>query len=604
MALGNLGKYERVDVLGHGASGIVYLAWDTMLKKQVALKEIDLQAGDVNRFLEEARVMDRLSHPNIVRVNGVDRLDGHIVIDMEYIKGRNLQQALRAEGRMSLDRALNITIQTLDALDYAHRMRTVHRDIKPANILLGRNDEVKLVDFGLAEILATNSYAGGAGTYAYMAPEDFSEEHHSDHLSDIWAVGVTLYEMLTAARPFVVTKAKDPFSWRKALHNDSAVPLSEHLESAPPGLQEIIDRALARDKRERYQTAGEFRDDLIALRMQLGMAADSPGSAKPGWDLGEPLEARRVGANGQGHVLADEQADSFDRTFPLRPVEFTPPASQSPPVVAAPAAEAALQPEVKKRSMLSFSRKEIQPLRAVIEPGYLHFGEVRKGDERKQTVRLRFEGGQGRVNGRVASGPAWLEVNPPVFSRRSQTLTVTALSDRVWQKGEYEDTIRLDTDAGEVRIPVAIRVLKARPRFAEVALWFVPLLFSVVLPALTVAWGAHYQAARYLVPAAALGSGLLATMLLVVAREADLGFGEKLACGVLMAVMAMVLGLSVGVASRMGRPEVLGSLPATGVPIGLILIFQLASRKHWKLWAGAIVILSLLAAGTFAGSLR
>ena len=123
MALGKLGKYERVDVLGHGASGIVYLAWDTMLKKQVALKEIDLQAGDVDRFLEEARVMDRLSHPNIVRVNGVDRFDGHIVIDMEYVKGRNLQQVLRQEGRLSTDRALHIAIQTLDALDYAHRMR-------------------------------------------------------------------------------------------------------------------------------------------------------------------------------------------------------------------------------------------------------------------------------------------------------------------------------------------------------------------------------------------------------------------------------------------------------------------------------------------------
>src|SRR2546423_12096070 len=91
MALSKIGKYDRVDVLGHGASGIVYLAWDTLLKKQIALKEIDLQAGDVSRFLEEARVMDRLSHPNIVRVNGVDRIDGHILIDMEYVKGHNLQ---------------------------------------------------------------------------------------------------------------------------------------------------------------------------------------------------------------------------------------------------------------------------------------------------------------------------------------------------------------------------------------------------------------------------------------------------------------------------------------------------------------------------------
>src|SRR5205085_7909350 len=142
MGLGKLGKYERVDVLGHGASGIVYLAWDTLLKKQIALKEIDLQSADMTRFLEEARVMDRLSHPNIVRVNGVDTIGGHVLIDMEYVKGQNLQQILRQESRLSLARALHITIQTLDALDYAHRMRTVHRDIKPANILIGQNDEV------------------------------------------------------------------------------------------------------------------------------------------------------------------------------------------------------------------------------------------------------------------------------------------------------------------------------------------------------------------------------------------------------------------------------------------------------------------------------
>src|SRR5256885_14914681 len=124
MALGKLGKYERVDVLGHGASGIVYLAWDTLLKKQVALKEIDLQAGDISRFLEEARVMDRLSHPNIVRVNGVDRIDGHILIDMEYVKGHNLQQILRQEGRLAAGRARQVPIQTLQALENAHRVRT------------------------------------------------------------------------------------------------------------------------------------------------------------------------------------------------------------------------------------------------------------------------------------------------------------------------------------------------------------------------------------------------------------------------------------------------------------------------------------------------
>src|SRR5689334_5297215 len=136
--LGTLGKYERLSVLGRGISGIVYLAKDTLLNKQVALKEVDVEAGDLARFLEEARVMDRLRHPNIVRVNGVDRLEGKVVIDMEYVRGENLQQTLRAYGRLPLNQAISIALQILDALDYAHRMQTVHRDIKPANILLSR----------------------------------------------------------------------------------------------------------------------------------------------------------------------------------------------------------------------------------------------------------------------------------------------------------------------------------------------------------------------------------------------------------------------------------------------------------------------------------
>src|SRR5262249_49566922 len=135
-----------------------------------------------------------------------------------------------------------------------------------ANILIGPGLTVKLVDFGLAEILATNSYAGGAGTYAYMAPEDFADEHHSDHQSDNWAVGVTVYELLTGARPFTVAKATDPLAWRRTLLNESPTLLTEHMNEVPLGLQLVMDRALARDKKDRYADAGQFRDDLAAIQ--------------------------------------------------------------------------------------------------------------------------------------------------------------------------------------------------------------------------------------------------------------------------------------------------------------------------------------------------
>ena len=257
-----LGKYERLDVLGHGASGIVYLAKDTLLGKQVALKEISAQGEEKHRFLEEARVLDRLRHPNIVQVNSVDEIGGKVVIDMEYVRGRNLQDILRDTPQLPIPQAISIAAQICDGLAYAHSRRTVHRDIKPANILLTREGVVKLVDFGLAEVLGTHSFAGGAGTYAYMAPEDFHPEEQSDRQSDIWAVGVILYEMLAGRRPFQVAKSKDPFAWKMAVENDPLPPLRGLRSDASPELETIVAHALARPKAERYREAGEMAEEL------------------------------------------------------------------------------------------------------------------------------------------------------------------------------------------------------------------------------------------------------------------------------------------------------------------------------------------------------
>ncbi len=265
MPLEMLGKYERLDVLGHGATGIVYLAKDTLLGKQVALKEISAQGDEKHRFLEEARVLDRLRHPNIVRVNSVDEIGGKVVIDMEYVRGRTLQDILRETPALPLAEAVGIAAQVCDGLAYAHSQRTVHRDIKPANILVTREGAVKLVDFGLAEVLGTHSFAGGAGTYAYMAPEDFHPEEQSDRQSDIWAVGVVLYEMLAGRRPFLVPKSKDPFAWKQAVENDPIPPITSVRPDAPPALNSILARALSRDKAERYRDAGSLARDLREL---------------------------------------------------------------------------------------------------------------------------------------------------------------------------------------------------------------------------------------------------------------------------------------------------------------------------------------------------
>ncbi len=402
-----------------------------------------------------------------------------------------------------------------------------------------------------------------------MAPEDFAEEHRSDHQSDIWAVGVTLYEMLTGARPFNVPRVKDPFAWRRALLTEEPVPLASHREDIPEGLERVVARALARDKQDRYPSAGEFRDDLIAIQEQRDPAyARTVPQPRPSADATVLLTATEVGGPG---VLVAEPPAVTERARPKLPSLLKP--------------------------------KEIRPARVEVDPPSLYFGELRQGEQRTARISVRIVDGDGRAGGVVAGGPAWASVSPPRFERRRQMLAVTALSDQVWQTGEFEEPLRLDTSAGPVQIPLAMRVLPARRRFSEVAIWFVPLFASVLLPALTMAVLSHAGSARYLVPSAALASGLLAVMLLLICQAADLGIEERIATGLVLAVMAVVLGAVAGVAQRSQNALALLPLVGTGVPIGCMLVFQLLTRRFWKLWSVAIVILSLLASGSFIAAL-
>ena len=643
MALGMLGKYERLDVLGHGVSGIVYLAKDTLLNKQVALKEVDVQAGDLRRFLEEARVMDRLRHPNIVRVNGVDRIDGKIVIDMEYVRGKNLQETLRAEGVLPLDRALDIAAQVLDALDYAHRMQTVHRDIKPANILIGRDGEVKLVDFGLAEILATNAYAGGAGTYAYMAPEDFAEEDRSDSQSDVWAVGVTLYEMVAGQRPFQVAKVKDPFSWKRVLESQLPTPITDYLPDAPPGLRAILDRALERDKNRRYRTAGEFRDDVLRLREGQSLASSTlrlqkeiaerrlseydltrtaPAPRIPDYDLTDSM--KRAAAAGYGVVdngptptveLGTQPLPAPRRPFPewARPEHVDPALLatrwEGPgTVVAEVTPTEALSAPVKRSRLGLFGRRDASLL---VEPQSVDFGTVFKGETRTVKVQARVVGIETGAEGRVLFTPGWLTVHPTAFDRYRQTITLTAHSSRAWETGEFNETVRVESAAGVADIPVRLVVLRSRPPFRQIAKWYVPCFVTTLLPVLAVAFGNSgasgtqaTQTMTRLIPSASLSTGLLATMLLLIGVAANVGIAERLACGLLMAVMCFVLGVSAqaGAHSVLAREAMILALPM-GALIALPLLVQLFTLRRWKFWGAALIGLGLVTAGVLLHAL-
>lgn len=581
MPLGMLGKYERLDVLGHGVSGIVYLAKDTLLNKQVALKEVDVQAGDIRRFLEEARVMDRLRHPNIVRVLSVDRIDGKIVIAMEYIRGQNLQSLLRSEGIVPIDRACEIAAQVLDALEFAHRMQTVHRDVKPANILIGREGEVKLADFGLAEILATNAYAGGAGTYAYMAPEDFAEEDRSDHQSDIWAVGVTLFEMLTGHRPFNVLKVKDPFAWKRVVEREEPTPLSEFMEEVPHALQYILDRALARDKKERYESAAAFRDDLEGFRLGRQVAEVT---AK----VGNATATRRL--NGV------PDTPTYNKQLPVMP-ELP---QDGLGVVVADVGEqfdaGETMPERRRRLRSPFPRRHVAP-RLEVEPQRVDFGTVRKGDLRSVKVYARTYGVDGDVKGRVLHTPGWLTVHPQEFPNTKQAITLTAHTARTWETGDFVETVRIETEAGVEEIPVRVTVATPRPPFWRIAGWYLPLFLAALSPVGAVAMGGGGHAmsskiAATLVPSATLASALLCGMLFLIALAADLNIGERIAPIVVIVALSVVTGLGLahpypGTEARM--PYLL----MTGAMIGTALLLQMIHAKKWKVWAGVLLTLGL-----------
>ena len=546
MPLEKLGKYERLDVLGHGASGIVYLAKDTLLGKQVALKEISAQGEEKERFLEEARVLDRLRHPNIVQVNSVDEIGGRVVIDMEYVRGRNLQEVLRQTPILPVADAASITSQICDGLAYAHSQRTVHRDIKPANILLTREGIVKLVDFGLAEVLGTHSFAGGAGTYAYMAPEDFHPEEQSDRQSDIWAVGVILYEMLAGRRPFQVLKAKDPFAWKSAIESDPIVPLRVLRPEITPELEAIAVRALARDKAERYKDAGVMASDLRALGLGTGIgnaglllsesrsvtedletvafvahSTDFPANlpnldaflALPPdrWDDAcEALETGRLSrwlrSLGEEPLaaVADEvstetgrDGDEKLRDFLYRAgVETAADARRAYQealrlAMSSPAGAAAL---LKHAARLDPSRPEYQsadvPMSAptgnaglTLSRESVDFGTLRRGKSRTHKLTLQNAAG-GAVEGRVSAVPGWVRVEPSAFSaKRKQTLTLTTETNTVWDlPASYADMLTLETSAGRREIAVRVRILAARQSWGQVWYWYFPLLLSAGLP--------------------------------------------------------------------------------------------------------------------------
>ena len=268
------GRYEILAELGRGAMGVVYKARDPKINRVVAVKTISLNGQMLEeeveyrqRFVTEAEAAGRLSHPGIVTIFDVgEEPETHApYIVMEFVSGPSLEKLLSGENRtLPLERALQLTLELAEALDYAHSQGVVHRDLKPANILITEDGHAKIADFGIAKLNVANlTQAGRAlGTPAYMSPEQLNGED-VDGRSDLFSLGVILYTVLTGYRPF---QGNSALTVSFKVVNRDPVPASILDTELPPGLDYIIARAMAKDPAQRYQRGVEMVLDIQELR--------------------------------------------------------------------------------------------------------------------------------------------------------------------------------------------------------------------------------------------------------------------------------------------------------------------------------------------------
>src|SRR4051812_21650822 len=262
-----LGKYRIVDKIGRGGMGVVYRGVDETLDRQVAIKAIspELVEDDlVRRFRAEAVTLAKVNHPNIATVYELFRDDDRLLMVMELVNGQTFEQVIERTGPMSLERAASLTGQILDALGHAHRAGIVHRDLKPANLMLIDAGIVKVMDFGIARVSGTERMTNDGfmvGTPAYMAPEQVRGED-VDGRTDLYAVGVVFYRLLTGKLPF---KAESAVAMIQSQLNAQPTPARQVRAELPDWLDTILVRALQKKPGDRYQNADEFRRALASL---------------------------------------------------------------------------------------------------------------------------------------------------------------------------------------------------------------------------------------------------------------------------------------------------------------------------------------------------
>ena len=298
----SIGKYRIDEKLGDGAMGSVYKAWDPDLNLYVAIKTIQHTRSEnrelVERFKFEAQALAKLNHKNIIRIYNAAEVDGVHFIAMEYMNGGSLERIVSQRERLPLAKLVGYIVPVCHALQFAHRRKFFHRDIKPANIMLRIEDGeevVKVVDFGIARLVdfshtQTNFLIGAP---AYMAPELLTASAKANEKTDIWALGVTLYELIAYQRPFRGNTIEE---LKQNIVYSRPKPLAQIVPDCPKDLASIVDKTLQKDPASRYQTVEDLLIDLEPIAKSLGtdFAANLVRRAKDLFEVGELASAKSM----------------------------------------------------------------------------------------------------------------------------------------------------------------------------------------------------------------------------------------------------------------------------------------------------------------------